>query len=81
VAFALASEGPLAWVLLGHTLLGTALVAGGTNALNQVLEADVDALMPRTRRRPLPSGRLAPGPAAAFAWALGLGGVLYLARP
>jgi protoheme IX farnesyltransferase len=78
-AFALASPGAIVWTLLLHTLVGTALVAGGTNALNQVLEADVDALMPRTRWRPLPSGRLAPGPAAAFAWALGLGGVAYLA--
>lgn len=78
-AFALASDGPVQWLLLLHTLLGTAAVAAGTNALNQVLEADVDALMPRTRRRPLPSGRLAPGPAAVFAWALGLGGVGYLA--
>lgn len=78
VVFAIASDGPIAWILLGHTLVGTALVAGGTNALNQVLEADVDALMPRTRWRPLPSGRLAPGPAAAFAWAVGLGGVAYL---
>lgn len=65
--------------MLAHTLLGTALVAGGTNALNQVSEADVDALMRRTRNRPIPAGRLTPRAASAFAWAVGVGGVLYLA--
>jgi len=54
------------WLLL-HTLLGTALVAGGTNALNQLRERDIDALMERTRRRPLPSGRVTPRAAAWFA--------------
>lgn len=65
-------------VALFHTLIGTALVAGGTNALNQLLERDVDALMARTRRRPLPEGRLTPEAAAAFGGTLGLGGILYL---
>ena len=62
-----------------HTLLGAALVAGGTNALNQVFERDVDALMRRTARRPLPSGRLAPRAAAVFAWSIGIAGIAYLA--
>jgi heme o synthase len=78
-AFYLGAEGTLSLVTLGHTLLGTALVAGGTNALNQVAEADVDARMRRTRGRPLPSGRLERLPAAVFAWSLGAGGVAYLA--
>src|SRR5262249_48129992 len=42
-------------LLLANTLIGTALVAGGTNAWNQIRERDVDARMARTRRRPLPS--------------------------
>jgi heme o synthase len=46
--------------LLIHLLLGTALAAGGTLALNQYLERDLDARMERTRRRPLPEGRLLP---------------------
>lgn len=71
--------GPAEAVVLLHTLIGTALVAGGTNALNQLLERDVDALMARTRRRPLPEGRLTPEAAAAFGGTLGLGGILYLA--
>lgn len=65
--------------LLAHTMLGTALVAGGTNALNQLWERDVDARMRRTRGRPLPTGRVAPRTAATFAVAISLAGVGYLA--
>src|SRR3990167_3201712 len=39
-----------------HTMLGTALVAAGASALNQLLERDTDARMERTRNRPLPAG-------------------------
>ncbi len=45
--------------LLFTALLGTAMVGGGANALNQYLERDVDAKMKRTEKRPLPSGRVA----------------------
>ena len=45
-------------VLLLHTLVGSALVAGGAAALNQVFERTTDGLMRRTRGRPLPAGRL-----------------------
>jgi protoheme IX farnesyltransferase len=55
---------------LGLLLAGTALAAGGTLALNQYLERDVDACMTRTRQRPLPSGRLRPAEALAFGAAL-----------
>ncbi len=47
-------------------LLGTALVVGAANALNCYLERDLDRLMARTRSRPLPAGRLAPGTALSF---------------
>ena len=66
-------------MLLANTLLGTALVAGGTNAWNQIRERDVDARMARTRRRPLPSGRLTPQAAIWFASAITVAGVGYLA--
>jgi len=46
--------------LLINTLVGTALVAAGTNALNQYVERDLDARMRRTRMRPLPDGRIKP---------------------
>src|SRR5687768_15413149 len=52
-----APEGVPSAVLV-HTLVGTALVAGGAAALNQVWERHTDALMRRTQRRPVASGRL-----------------------
>lgn len=66
-------------LLLANTLIGTALVAAGTNAWNQIRERDVDARMARTRRRPLPSGRLTPRAAMWFASAITVLGVGYLA--
>jgi heme o synthase len=58
--FYLASRGPLNWLLLFQTLCGTMLVAGGTAALNQYAERDIDSLMRRTAARPLPSRQLQP---------------------
>jgi heme o synthase len=52
--------GSLDFGRLAHTLLGTALLAAGAAALNQLQERDHDARMLRTRHRPLPSGRLSP---------------------
>jgi protoheme IX farnesyltransferase len=77
--FYLGVVGRVSAPLLLHTLVGSALVAAGTNALNQVLEADLDALMRRTMCRPIPSGRLSAVAGGAFAWAVGAGGVAYLA--
>jgi len=47
-------------------LIGTALVVAAANALNMYIERDIDALMTRTRNRPLPTGRMEPGVALAF---------------
>jgi protoheme IX farnesyltransferase len=66
------------WILLLNTLLGTALVAAGTNALNQYVERDHDAKMRRTRLRPLPDGRIAPRAALVFSIAISILGTLYL---
>jgi protoheme IX farnesyltransferase len=66
------------WMLLLNTLLGTALVAAGTNALNQYIERDHDAKMRRTRLRPLPDGRLSPRAALVFSVAISILGTLYL---
>lgn len=63
---------------LAHALAGIALLAGGTNALNQVLERRPDARMRRTRSRPLPDGRMGVVEAAVFATLLVLGGTAYL---
>jgi len=73
VGFVAGSSGPsstLVGPLLLHTLLGTALVASGTSAFNQVREADLDGLMRRTQDRPLPAGRISLRGAALFAGAL-----------
>src|ERR1700684_4058881 len=47
----------LSWGML-HALLGIGLVSGGTAALNEVMEHEVDAHMRRTAQRPLPAGRV-----------------------
>src|SRR5262245_30615091 len=64
--FYLASNGtrPLLTMILAS--IGTALVACGAAVLNQVLERDTDALMERTRMRPLPASRVAPDDATIF---------------
>ena len=61
------------------TIIGTALVAGGASAFNQVIERDSDSLMRRTRLRPLPDGRLAIAEALTFATVLSCAGLLILA--
>ncbi len=67
---------PWPWLLL--TLAGAALVGGGGNALNQWAEAEPDALMERTKRRPLPSGRIRPVEALLVGGVLSVTGVALL---
>src|SRR5262245_57541822 len=74
-----ALDGPPDLAQVIHLLIGTLMAAGGTLALNQYVERDVDALMERTRRRPLPDGRLQPLEALLFAGVLTSAGVTYLA--
>ena len=75
----LASPNGVALPVLVHTLLGTALVAGGAAALNQVWERDTDALMRRTRTRPMASGRLRVSEGLLFGAALSAAGLVELA--
>jgi protoheme IX farnesyltransferase len=82
VGFAAGTAGPLPALpvaLLVHTLIGTALVASGTSAFNQLSEIALDARMVRTASRPLPSGRLSPRAALVFASALSVVGIAELA--
>lgn len=79
VGFYLGSTGTPDLLRLLHTLVGTALAAGGTLALNQYLERDIDGRMQRTRSRPLPDGRLAPPEALAVGGAMLVTGLVYLA--
>ena len=61
------------------TVVGTALVAGGASAFNQVMEREPDGLMRRTRLRPVPDGRLQPAESLVFATVLSVAGLLLLA--
>ena len=65
-------------LLLINTLIGTALVAAGTNALNEYVERDLDKSMRRTQRRPLPSGRMTPRQALVFSNSIAIIGTAYL---
>ena len=58
--------------LVVATLVGGALAAGGANALNMVIDRDIDRLMPRTQGRPIVTGLVSPGEAVAFAAVLEL---------
>ncbi len=66
-------------VRMMQAVVGTALVAGGASALNQMYERDTDRMMRRTRMRPLPDGRVSTREASAFGLALSFGGLLLLA--
>jgi protoheme IX farnesyltransferase len=75
----LAAPQGVAPLVLLHTMLGTALVAGGASALNQVWERDTDGLMHRTRTRPVPDGRLTPTESTRFGILLSIVGLVELA--
>ncbi len=60
------------------TLLGILLAASSANTLNAYIERDLDAVMERTRERPLPAGRISPRAALAFGLALGVGSTVLL---
>ncbi len=72
-------EGAMSGLALAATLVGTAMSACGASALNQWWERDLDALMKRTRNRPLPAGRMHPTDALMFGIFFSLVGVLCLA--
>ena len=78
VGYVLGSTGRFDFFGFLHTLVGSALVAGGAAALNQVAERDIDQAMDRTRRRPMPTGRVNPGEARVFGLVLAAIGVLQL---
>jgi protoheme IX farnesyltransferase len=75
----LGSAGGIDLAAMAAAVAGTALVAGGAAVLNQLYERDTDALMRRTRMRPLPAGRVGPNDARLFGLALSAAGLLLLA--
>src|SRR5215475_13389921 len=72
--FYMGSHGPVDWLRLAHTVLGTMLIAAGTAALNHYIERESDRFMRRTASRPLPSGQLQPKEALVFGVALAVAG-------
>lgn len=77
-AMVVAADGwPGLWLIL-VTLFGGALSAGGANVINQAYDADIDALMARTRRRPIPTARVKRSAAIWFGVSLGVAGFLVL---
>src|SRR5438874_6060115 len=79
VGFYLGSESPINYVALFHAVFGTAAAAAGAAALNQWWERSADALMRRTKMRPIPAGRMPPARALFLGIALSVFGVGYLA--
>jgi protoheme IX farnesyltransferase len=75
----LASPAGVSFALAANTLIGTALVAGGAAALNQVWERETDRRMRRTSNRPLPRGRLGVSEGTWFGAALSAAGLIELA--
>ena len=76
--FLFGNTGGVDGLLLFHTLVGTALVGGGAGALNQYIERRYDAMMHRTERRPIPSGRVSPRDALMFGSAISAAGLAEL---
>jgi heme o synthase len=76
--FCAAASRPIPMLLLIHTLIGTALIAGGATAFNMYRERDLDALMTRTALRPLAAGRLNLKQALLFALIISAAGFAYL---
>ncbi|MDQ3751784.1 MAG: heme o synthase [Actinomycetota bacterium] len=68
---------PSPWLILA-TLTGGALAAGGANAINCYVDRDIDQVMPRTRKRPLPSHKVEPRNALVFGVTLGVAAFLFL---
>ena len=79
VGFYVGSAGSVGLPLMFATLLGTALLACGAAALNQLAEREYDARMRRTETRPLPAGKLQPETVLVFGAGCSIAGLIYLA--
>lgn len=78
VGYYLGAAGPINFAGLVHAVFGTALAAAGAAALNQWWERRLDALMHRTRSRPIPGGRMSPRDALILGCGLSVAGIVYL---
>jgi heme o synthase len=77
-AMLLAHRGSVAPLLILNTMIGGMLAAGGANTLNCVVDADIDKVMKRTARRPLPRAVVPTGHALVFGLMLSIGSVFWL---
>ena len=75
-----AAKGIPEWRLVVATLVGGALSAGGANAANMFVDRDIDAVMHRTRHRPLVTGAVTPAAAVIFSIVLEVGAFVLLWR-
>lgn len=78
IGFLLAPTGTSQWALMLHALAGVGLVAASSGILNQAWERDTDALMKRTKSRPMPTGRLSPTLGYAIGLVFGVVGIAWL---
>ena len=78
VGFLMGWQGPMSYLILAGTLVGTALCACGASALNQWWERDFDARMKRTQQRPLPAKRMHPNDALLFGLLFSVSGLAVL---
>jgi protoheme IX farnesyltransferase len=78
-AMIVAADGWPGWGLVIFTVVGGTLSAGGANTINQVADRDIDRIMARTNRRPIPTDRIDPRRALGFGVALGAAGFAVLA--
>ena len=78
VGYYLGSDSPVEYLRMLHTLFGTALVAAGAAALNQLIEREHDARMRRTENRPLPSRRITPNSVLLLGVLLSVTGLAWL---
>ena len=78
IAGLLAAPGDLHWLLAAVAVLCIAVAAGASGAINMWFDRDIDAVMERTRTRPLPQGRVAPEEALTFGIVLAVGSVFMM---
>jgi protoheme IX farnesyltransferase len=69
---------PFSWMVLLKLAIGGYCMVGASNAYNQVIEKDLDALMDRTKNRPVPAGRMSPNAALVIASILTIIGIVLL---